>query len=173
MAKHGFFNTLVGVAVTAGIVAAVSKYLKDYKNFKPASDEDIDEIKESGEKVKDAAKRTYVAIKEKKDVKEAAGELIDAAKDAADDAGRLAETVGSNTVDFVKEEKAKFEDDPELYKSEIGDNLKNFGDDIAAAASAAKDAFLKSVNEDERLKDIRDQAAKRYQEATENSDKAD
>ena len=106
MAKHGFFKTLLGIAVTAGAVAAVAKYLKDYTNYKPAGEEDMDDIKSSGEKVKDAAKRTYVAIKENGDVKEAAGDLLNAAREAADDAGRLAETVGANTVEFVKEEKA-------------------------------------------------------------------
>lgn len=166
MAKHGFFKTLLGIAVTAGAVAAVAKYLKDYTNYKPAGEEDMDDIKASGEKVKDAAKRTYVAIKENGDVKEAAGGLLDAAREAADDAGRLAETVGANTVEFVKEEKARFEEDPEMYRNEVSGNIRSFGDDVAAAANAAKDAFEKSVNEDERLKDIRDRAAQRYEEAT-------
>ena len=161
-----FFKTLLGVTVAALGVAAVSRYLKEYTNYKPAADEDMDDIKESGEKVRDAAKRTYVAIKENGDVKEAAGELLDAAREAADEAGRLAGTVGSNTVEFVKEEKARFEEDPELYKSTVSDNIRNFGDDVAAAASAAKDAFEKTVGEEERLRSIRDMAARRYEEAT-------
>lgn len=160
-----FFRTLLGVAVAAAGVAAISKYLKDYTNYKPATDDDMDDIKASGEKVRDAAKRTYVAIKENGDVKEAAEELLDAAKEAADDAGRLAETVGNNTVEFVKEEKARFEEDPQLYKNTVSDNIRSFGDDVAAAATAARDAFEKTVGEDDRLRDIRDRAAQRYEEA--------
>lgn len=170
MAKNGFFKTLLGLAVTAGAVLAVKKYMDKYTDYKPAGDEDMEDIKASGEKVKDAAKRTYVAIKENGDVREAAGDLLDAAKEAADDAGRLAETVGNNTAEFVSREKARFEEDPEVFGKEVSENFKSLGDDIKAAANAAKDAFEKTVGEESRLKDIRDQAAKRYQDATENKE---
>ena len=168
MSEKSFLGTILKIGVAAGVAAAAVKFVNDYTDYKPTRDGDTDDIKESGNNVKSAAKKTYVALFEKGNVEEAAGELLKATGDVVSDAGKLAGKVGRNTVDFAKKEREKYCEDPEEYVNNIKDDVKNYGESIACAAKAAGEKISETLGED-RLKDIKDKAQKRYDDAFNNN----
>lgn len=118
---------LIGLAVAAAGVYVIGKYLHDYTDFKPAGEEDLEGIRKGGSDMKDAVKRTYVAIRDKSDVKEPAQDIGNALGEMACGTGKLISTVGSNTADFVKSEKERYDLDPKAYRQEVADNFKDMG----------------------------------------------
>jgi len=118
---------LIGVAVVAAGAYVVGKYLHDYTDYKAAKDEDLEGIRQGGSDVKNAAKRTYVAIREKNDVKAPVTELGQAIGEVATGTGKLIGAVGVNTAEFVKGEKEKYDLDPKAYREEVADNFKDMG----------------------------------------------
>ena len=133
------FGKLLGLAVAAGGIYAAGKYMKKYTDFKACDEEDIESIKANGEMVKEAAKRTYVSIKEKKDVKEAAGELKEATVNTLKDAGRIVSAAGTNTVNFVKEEKEKYTEDPDGYKENLKGSFEDIKENVKSGFESLKE----------------------------------
>ncbi|MDO4438263.1 MAG: hypothetical protein Q4B86_02315 [Eubacteriales bacterium] len=131
--KKGF--GLFGAAVVVGAAAVVIKYLKDYTDFKAAAEEDFHDLEEGTTEVKEACKRTYYAIKDKEDVKQAAGELCKATGEVAKDAGTLCYKAGVTTVQAVKDMKDRYDEDPVGVKSEVISNLKDMGADVSKKIS--------------------------------------
>ena len=116
---------LLGTLITAGVAVGVAKYLKDYAGVSFTDDEQIDKVKSDSGAVKEAAKRTYIAIKEKSDFKEAAAELTKAAGTVVTDAADIARTAGNETVQAFKDMKNRYDEDPEAFRSEVTDNLND------------------------------------------------
>jgi len=141
------FGKIVGIAVVAAGAYAVGKYLNDYTDYKAAGDEDLDQLKNGGEKAKEAAKRTYIAIRSNTDVTEPAGELGRAAAEVAEGAGKLVTAVGTNTMNFVKSEKEKYAADPRAYKEQVGENLKEMGQQAAEIFNTVKEDASNIVSE--------------------------
>ena len=116
---------LLGTLITAGVAVGVAKYLKDYAGVRFTDDDQIDKVKSDSGAVKEAAKRTYIAIKEKSDFKEAAAELTKAAGTVVTDAADIARTAGNETVQAFKDMKNRYDEDPEAFRSEVTDNLND------------------------------------------------
>ena len=116
---------LLGTLITAGVAVGVAKYLKDYAGVSFTDDEQIDKVKSDSGAVKEAAKRTYIAIKEKSDFKEAAAELTKAAGTVVTDAADIARTAGNETVQAFKDMKSRYDENPEAFRSEVTDNLND------------------------------------------------
>lgn len=116
---------LLGTLITAGVAVGVAKYLKDYAGVKFTDDEQIDKVKSDSSAVREAAKRTYIAIKEKSDFKDAAVELSKAAGSVMTDAAGIARTASNETVQAFKDMKSRYDEDPEGFKSEMTDNLSD------------------------------------------------
>lgn len=121
---------LLGSLITAGVALGVAKYLKDYAGVKFTDDEQIDRVKSDSTAVKEAAKRTYIAIKEKSNIKEAAAELSKAAGSVMTDAADIAKTAGNETVQAFKDMKDKYDEDPDAFKSEFADNINDMTHNI-------------------------------------------
>ncbi len=140
---------LFGAAVVVGAAAVVIKYLKDYTDFKAAAEEDFHDLEEGTTEVKEACKRTYYAIKDKEDVKQAAGDLCKATGEVAKDAGNLAYKAGLTTVQAVKDMKDRFDEDPDGVKSEVISNLKGMGADVSKKISDVALMAHDKLKEDE------------------------
>lgn len=124
---------LLGSILVAGVTLGVAKYLKDYAGVRFTDDKQIDKVKTDSNAVREAAKRTYIAIKEKSAVKEAAAELSKAAGSVVNDAADIAKTAGSETVNAFKDMKSKYEDNPETFRAEVSDNLNDMTQNIVKA----------------------------------------
>ena len=122
---------LLGTLIVAGVAAGIVKYLKDYSGASFADEEQIKQVKKNSGEMKDAAKRTYVAIREKGNVKEAAEEFAKAAGSVMSDSADIAKTAGAGAMQAAKDIKAKFDEDPEAAKEEMLSNLKEMGSDIS------------------------------------------
>ena len=141
---------LLGTLIAAGIAAGIAKYLKDYSNASFTDEEQINKVKKNSGEVKEAAKRTYVAIKEKGNVKEAAEELAKAAGSVVSDSASIAKTAGAGAVQAAKDIKAKFDEDPEAAKEEMINNLKDMGAEISQkVTTTAEDVVERFRGEDE------------------------
>ena len=116
---------LLGTLITAGVAVGVAKYLKDYAGVRFTDDEQIDKVKSDSSAVREAAKRTYIAIKEKSDFKDAAVELSKAAGSVVTDAADIAKTASNETVQALKDMKSRYDEDPEGFRSEMTDNLSD------------------------------------------------
>ena len=125
---------LLGSLITAGVALGVAKYLKDYAGVKFTDDEQIDRVKSDSTAVREAAKRTYIAIKEQSNIKEAAAELSKAAGSVMTDAADIAKTAGNETVQAFKDMKVKYDEDPDAFKSEFADNINDMTHNIAKSA---------------------------------------
>lgn len=136
MSKRGF-GKYFGLAAFTAAAALLVKYLKDFTDFDEAAEPSISNLKSSSTKTKEAVKRTYISIKDKEGVKEAAGDLAKAAGQMAKDAGSIAVTAGKTTVDTVKDIKSKYDVDPEAAKQEVMGNLKEMKDDLTDTFSEA------------------------------------
>ena len=145
----GFLGTLI----LAGIAAGVVKYLKDYSDVPLTDEEQIKNVRKNSSEVKEAAKRTYVAIKEKGDFKEAAGDLAKAAGAVVADSADIAKTAGAGAVQAVKEMKAKYDEDPEAAREEMVNNLKDMGAELSQkmteTAENVAERFRAASEEDE------------------------
>ena len=145
----GFLGTLI----LAGIAAGVVKYLKDYSDVPLTDEEQIKNVRKNSSEVKEAAKRTYVAIKEKGDFKEAAGDLAKAAGAVVADSADIAKTAGAGAVQAVKEMKAKYDEDPEAAREEMVNNLKDMGAELSQkmteTAENVAERFRGASEEDE------------------------
>ncbi len=124
---------ILGTLIATGVALGVVKYLKDYADVKFTDDSQIDKVKSDSGAVKDAAKRTYIAIKEKSDIKEAASELTKATGSVVTDACDIAKTAGTETVNAFKDMKSRYDEDPEGFKSEVSDNLADMTQGIVKA----------------------------------------
>lgn len=125
---------LLGSLITAGVALGVAKYLKDYAGVKFTDDEQIDRVKSDSTAVREAAKRTYIAIKEQSNIKEAAAELSKAAGSVMTDAADIAKTAGNETVQAFKDMKERYDEDPDAFKSEFADNINDMTHNIAKSA---------------------------------------
>lgn len=143
---------LLGTIVIAGVAAGVAKYLKEFAGASYTKEEEIDSVKKDSAKAKEAAKRTFIAIKEKEGVKEAAGELAEAAGSVITDAGSIAKTAGSGALNAAKEVKAKYSENPDTAKDELIANLKKMGQEMidlaGELAESAKDKIKSAVSEE-------------------------
>ena len=124
---------ILGTLIAAGAVLGVVKYLKDYADVKFTDDSQIDKVKSDSGAVKDAAKRVYIAIREKSDIKEAAGELTKATGSVVTDACDIAKTAGTETVNAFKDMKSRYDKDPETFKNDVSDNLADMTQGIVKA----------------------------------------
>ena len=138
MSKRGA-GKFFGVAAVLAAGAVFVKYLKDYTDFREAAEPDLSNLKDSSSQARDAVKRTYISIKDRSGVKEAAGDLAKAAGRMAKDAGSVAMIAGKTTVDTVKDIKSMYDEDPEAAKQEVLGNFKDMKDDIADTISEAAD----------------------------------
>ena len=181
MSKRGV-GKYFGLAAAAAAAAVAVKYLKDYTDFREAAEPDLSNLKDSAGMTKEAAKRTYISIRDKGDVKEAAGDLAKAAGRMAKDAGSVAMVAGKTTVDTVKDIKAKYDEDPEAAKEEVLGNFKDMKDDIADSISEAaeklsgmwKSGETEDLFEDEELMEAEaadDEAPEAEAEASDDEEK--
>ena len=136
------------VAAAVGAAAVAVKYLKDYTDFKTAAEHDFHELEGDKEDVKTAAQRTYISIRDKGDVKTAAGDLAKAAGEVAKDAGSIAKKAGKTTVQTVKEMKARYEADPEGTKNELIGNIRDIGADVSRRVSDAASTLSEKLKTD-------------------------
>lgn len=171
---------LLAAAAAAGAAAVVVKYLKDYTDFKTDAARDFHDLEGTTEEVKDAAKRTYISIKEHADVKSAAGDLAKAAGGVAKDAGSIAKKAGQTTVLAVKEIKVRYQEDPEGTKEGLLDSMRELGADVTQKISDVTaevserlkpEKGFKTVVEDvtETAADAAKDAKEAVQEAAENA----
>jgi len=123
----GLFKKMLGTLLAGVGAFAIFKYLRDYTDYKAADKEDLNELKNGTENVRDAVKRTYIAIKANSDVTQPAGELGKAVAQMADGAGKVLTAVTPNTIEFAKAQKKKYDSDPEAFKQEFASNLKSMG----------------------------------------------
>ena len=130
---------LIGLAVVAAGAYVIGKYLHDYTDYKAAGKEDLEGIRKGGSDMKDAVKRTYVAIRDKGDVKASAGEIGQALGEVATGTGQLFSAVGSNTKAFVQSEKERYDVDPKAYRQEVSENFKDMGRQAANALNNLKE----------------------------------
>ena len=133
MGKKTVFGVL-GSLILAGAAVGAVKYLKDYAGVKFTDDDQIDDVKNDSKAVKESAKRTYFAIREKKDVKEAAAELSKAAGAVVSDAAEIAKTAGSETVHAIKDLKEKYNEDPDGARAQLAENLSDMTRGLARRA---------------------------------------
>lgn len=145
-------KTLVKLAVAAAGVYAVGKYIHDYTDYKLAEKKDLDELKNGGEHVKEAAKRTYIAIKTGNDVNQPASELGTAVAEVAGDAGKIMNAAGANTKEFALNEKEKYMSNPVEYRAKVAENIKNMGQQATGIFSGLK------ADAEEIITDIRESA---------------
>ncbi len=136
---------LLGTLIAAGVAVGLAKYLKDYAGVSFTDEDQIKGVKNDSNEVKEAAKRTYIAIKEKGDVKEAAAELSKAAGAVVSDAAEIAKTAGSETATAIRDIKARYDEDPEAVKSEIAENISEMGQDIAKAAQTTAEGLKEKI----------------------------
>ena len=136
--SNGFKKLLTFAAAAAGVYA-VSKYLRNYTDYRLADQDDLDELKNGGEKAKEAAKRTYIAIRTGSDVNEPVGELGSAVAGIAENAGRVISSVGSNAREFAIKEKEKYTEDPAAYRAQVAENLKDLRQQTADLISGLKE----------------------------------
>lgn len=137
---------LLGTIIVAGVAVGVAKYLKDYAGASYTKDEEIDRVKDSTARTKEAAKRTYVAIREKGDVKSAAGELAKAAGDVVSDAGSIAKTAGIGAVNAAKTVKDRYAEDPDAAREEMLDNIKEMGQSFVDKAYDVADSVKDKIS---------------------------
>ena len=136
---------LLGTLITAGVAVGVAKYLKDYAGVRFTDDEQIDKVKSDSGAVKEAAKRTYIAIKEKSDFKEAAAELTKAAGTVVTDAADIARTAGNETVQAFKDMKSRYDENPEAFRSEVTDNLNDMTHNIVKTTQDKTEEFVDRI----------------------------
>lgn len=167
---------ILGTLIATGVALGVVKYLKDYADVKFTDDSQIDKVKSDSGAVKDAAKRTYIAIKEKSDIKEAASELTKATGSVVTDACDIAKTAGAETVNAFKDMKSRYDEDPEGFKSEVSDNLADMTQGIVKATQdkteeivdrirSAYSDFEEDLDYDDESEAIDDEEADEEQEA--------
>lgn len=171
MGKKSAFG-LLGTIVLAGVTVGIAKYLKDYAGVNFADGDQIDNVKKDSAEVKEAAKRTYFAIKEKGNVKEAASELSKAAGAVITDAAGIAKTAGTETAAAFKDLKSRYDEDPEAVRSELAGNISEMGQDIAKkaqeTAGSIRDRFTGAADDldiDEAFEDMEDAAKEAADEA--------
>lgn len=136
---------ILGTLIATGVALGVVKYLKDYADVKFTDDSQIDKVKSDSGAVKDAAKRTYIAIKEKSDIKEAASELTKATGSVVTDACDIAKTAGTETVNAFKDMKSRYDEDPEGFKSEVSDNLADMTQGIVKATQDKTEEIVDKI----------------------------
>ena len=136
---------LLSTLITAGVAVGVAKYLKDYAGVKFTDDEQIDKVKSDSSAVREAAKRTYIAIKEKSNFKEAATELSKAAGSVMTDAADIAKTAGNETMQAFKDMKTKYDEDPDAFKSEFGDNISDMTQNLVKATQDKTEEFVDRI----------------------------
>ena len=130
---------LLGTLVFAGVAAGILKYLKDYAGASYTNDDEIERVKKNSGEVKEAAKRVYIAVKDKGDIKGEATHLAKAAGDVMNDAGSIAKTAGVGAYEAAKKIKEKYTEDPDSAKDEMINNIKDMGMDIYDKAVDAAD----------------------------------
>lgn len=130
---------LLGTLVFAGVAAGILKYLKDYAGASYTNDDEIERVKKNSGEVKEAAKRVYIAVKDKGDIKGEATHLAKAASDVMNDAGSIAKTAGVGAYEAAKKIKEKYTEDPDSAKDEMINNIKDMGMDIYDKAVDAAD----------------------------------
>lgn len=162
---------LLAVAAAAGAVAVAAKYLKDYTDFKTDAARDFHDLEDNTEEVKDAAKRTYISIKEHSDasdVKAAAGEFARATADAAKDAGILAKKAGHTTVEAVKEIKERYNEDPEGTREGLIDSLRGISADAARKISRVTAAAADKLQPETPFEEVAEKVSDAAEDAADN-----
>ncbi|MBQ7174483.1 MAG: hypothetical protein IKE56_08620 [Lachnospiraceae bacterium] len=147
---------LLGTLLVAGVAAGIVKYLKDYSGASFTDEEQIKKVKKNSGEVKDAARRTYVAIKEKGNIKEAAEELAKAAGSVVSDSAEIAKTAGAGAMKAAKDIKAKFDEDPEAAKEEVISNLKEMGSDISHKVTETAEEVVERFRGEDEFTDFED-----------------
>lgn len=163
---------ILGTLIATGVALGVVKYLKDYADVKFTDDSQIDKVKSDSGAVKDAAKRTYIAIKEKTDIKEAASELTKATGSVVTDACDIAKTAGTETVNAFKDMKSRYDEDPEGFKSEVSDNLADMTQGIVKATQDKTEEIVDKIKSaySDFEEDIADQLDESSDDDTEEND---
>ena len=163
---------LLGTLVVAGVVAGVLKYLKDYAGASYTKDDEIDRVKKNSGEVKEAARRVYIAVKDKGDVKTEAAQLAKAAGDVVADAGNIAKTAGVGAYEAAKKIKEKYSEDPESAKDEMINNIKDMGMDIYDKAVDAADNVVNKFtsHQEEKSEDESDCDCSCHNEAADDND---
>ncbi len=128
-----------GLAAAVGAAALAVKYITDHTDFMESAEPKLNDLKESSAKTKEAAKRTYISLKEHACAKEAVGELAKSTGQMVKGAGDVAVAAGKSAVHHVKELKALYDEDPDAAKRELADNLKDMKDDLSEAVLNAAD----------------------------------
>ena len=167
---------LLGTMLIAGAAAGIAKYLKDYAGASYTNDEEIKNVKKNSAEVKKAAKRTYIAIKEKQDIKDAAGDLLEAAGNVVSDAGSIAKTAGTGVYHAAKEIKERYDEDPEAAKDEMVNNIKDMGHELMGMAADAADSVVNKFTQHDDEDDINCDCGcccEKYTQAEANRDNAD
>ena len=167
MGKNGL-GSLLGAALFAGAAYGAYKYLKEYTNFKKESEEDFRDLEENADGIRTAAKRTYVAIKERssgEEIKAAAGDLLQKTGDAARNVGNIAAAAGKTTADAVRDMTSRYQEDPDGVKEELQEKWEGLKAD---AKEQYEDLKAEAKETFEEMKDLAKDAALGFQ--NENAD---
>ena len=163
---------LLGTLVFAGVAAGILKYLKDYAGASYTNDDEIERVKKNSGEVKEAAKRVYIAVKDKGDIKGEATHLAKAAGDVMNDAGSIAKTAGVGAYEAAKKIKEKYTEDPDGAKDEMINNIKDMGMDIYDKAVDAADNVVNKFtsHQEEKSEDESDCDCSCHNEAADDND---
>ena len=163
---------LLGTLVFAGVAAGILKYLKDYAGASYTNDDEIERVKKNSGEVKEAAKRVYIAVKDKGDIKGEATHLAKAAGDVMNDAGSIAKTAGVGAYEAAKKIKEKYTEDPDSAKDEMINNIKDMGMDIYDKAVDAADNVVNkfTLHQEEKSEDESDCDCSCHNEAADDND---
>lgn len=163
---------LLGTLVFAGVAAGILKYLKDYAGASYTNDDEIERVKKNSGEVKEAAKRVYIAVKDKGDIKGEATHLAKAAGDVMNDAGSIAKTAGVGAYEAAKKIKEKYTEDPDSAKDEMINNIKDMGMDIYDKAVDAADNVVNKFtsHQEEKSEDESDCDCSCHNEAADDND---
>lgn len=124
---HGF-GKFITLAAIVGAVAAGISYFTQYKSFHKELEEDFHDFEDDGDgsEVDSTMSRSYVALHADKDeLKIAASDIADAAKDAAVAAKRVVKDAASIVADTAKEAASAASDTAQSVVDTAREKLSN------------------------------------------------
>lgn len=143
MAKKGF-GKLVTLAAFAGIAAAGISYMKKYQSFSKELDEDFHDFEDEDEApVPDnTMNRKYVALNADKDeLLVAAGDMLNAAKDAAGAAKNVIKDAASIVADTTRDAVSAAADTTSYTKSTLPEAVEEMKDAAEELKEGVKEDF--------------------------------
>lgn len=185
MAKKGNdLGKIVAFATIAGAFAAGISYFTKYKSFRKKLEENFHDFEDDAgddiSKIDSTMNRSYVSLQaSKKELKTAASDMADAAKEAATAAKNLMKNATAIVSDTAKETafavahtaKDMFEPDKEQKHSDKEDSAEDGGLDYAAGAAKTVEIVeekAEAVENSKTVSDLKETAAEAAKEGLKN-----